>query len=147
MDSWIPLQGSLAIEAWIVLLNGVATLVVTVVGGLYLRRVRKKQKEREEREQTISELQSAVFGPDNVDHMEGMVEIMADNQEQSEENRKKIADIRRRVQELEGRVEMVEERLSTLKDRAKERSKRRESEQWSDVRQKADTDGGVDNDE
>jgi len=104
----------------------VVGIVVTAVGGIYVYKYRVGRKREKEETNRIDKLETAVFGVDDVETMEGVVEVMDSNYKQTEENAQRIDEVERKVEELEEKQERMATRVELLRDLAREREENRE---------------------
>lgn len=94
--------------------EAVNKLVAGLFGGLIAWYVRKKYYERSDRYEKLEKTYQAMFGVDDVDTMEGVIEVMEAHEEDIEEIFSRLEEGRQKRQE-------IEQKLTNLKDRISDR--------------------------
>lgn len=92
--------------------EAVNKLIAGLGGGIIAWYIRKKYYERQERGDKLEKTYKALFGVDDVDTMEGVVEIIEAHEEdieelydQVEKGREKRKEIEKKVKKIKGKIE------------------------------------------
>jgi len=104
----------------------VVGIVVTVVGGIYVWNYKEEKREEETESQRLDKIETAVFGVDDVETMEGVVEVMDSNYKQTEENAQRLDELREKVQEIEHRQEKITSKVEEVQKLCRIREEKRE---------------------
>lgn len=85
--------------------------VVALVGGLGAWYIRKKYYERKNRGKKLEKTYKALFGVDDVDTMEGVVEIIEAHEEDIDELFSQVEKGREKREEIEEKVQNLREKI------------------------------------
>lgn len=87
--------------------------VVGLVAGLLAWYLRKLYFEKQNRKGKLQKAYNTLFGVEDVDTMEGVVEIIEAHEEDIEELSEQVQKGRQRRQEIERKVESIREKVDT----------------------------------
>lgn len=91
--------------------EAVNKLVAGLAGGLIAWYIRKKYYERTNRFDKLEKTYQAVFGVEDVDTMEGVVEVMEAHEEDIDELYQKVEKGREKRRQIENKVENLKRRV------------------------------------
>ena len=114
-------------------------IVVAVVGGIYVWKYKEARNREKEKADRLKKIENTIFGIDDVETMEGIVEVMGSNYKQTEENERRIDDLDKELEELKERQERISRRVENLRRRAEVRERRRGADYTNNDRDEEDT--------
>lgn len=112
-----PLQQGLVGDGIIEIVGG----IVAVCSAVITWYIRKMYNDWADRGQKLDELYQAIFGIDNIDTMEGVVEIVESHDTELSEHRDRMDSMDKAIQEGRRKRQEIRTRVDSLKERSNQR--------------------------